>query len=1074
MGRALSVPLQSTFRSLSQTPGPAQPKSKIPAPEKYDSKKGPAAKSFILDCKTYFFSNSSSFPSDQSHISFVLMNLKEGQPKKWGQIYLEKLLDGAYEPILESWDAFEAPFLRNCVTTEERTRLRMPWESEITLKGGNGTRSDDGPDGTQLSKIEAVGTELMTNWSDLAAAQVAEHRLCDLKQSRAASDYATDFRIIASELEWLDAVLIAAFRQGLEAEVRSKLIEFTLHKKITTLDEFISTVCLIDDTLFEARRELRKDSNPSTSAPRPAQGRYGDFVSRSVQEQRCKAGECTKGGEKLHKWEECKNGWHLKSSERLKPAEVEELSPVLRVRKSLRETCSVSGSPQIPLMSIEPLFCAALQSNKSPLFNIDIEGITESQQALIDSGSSTNFIDPQFACSHNIPLIELDSPRVVIGIHGKQVQDSIRFKCRLVFNAQGRCFSAVFYLLPLGNCNLILGTPWHILANPDINWRTLEVLLCPSVEPRVLDIAALTTSIPEEFKAFQKVFSNNFFTTLPAHCSYDCAIPLEDEKDVPYGPIYPMTLSETAALKEHIDSELAAGKICPNTSPAGAPVMFVKRADGRLRSVVDYRRLNAITIKDRYALPRQDELIEKLRHAKIFTKLDLRNGYSNIRIKEGDEWKAAFRTKYGHLFQRFMNDIFRDLLDITVILFLDDIPIFSNSREEHVQHVTEVLSCLQKHNLFCNPSKCVFFVTEVTYIGLVVTPGGISMEQEKVKAIQEWPEPKNVKQVQSFLGFANFYCHFVHDFSRLACPLTSLTQKDQPWVWEAPQKEAFQQIKIAISKEPVLAHPDKSQPYTLETDASGAAMGAVLSQRKDDGCLHPVAFMSASFSPAELNYDTHDKELLAIICAFEHWRIFLEGPEHPVTVLTDHKNLEYWKSARTFNRRHARWHLILASYNFVIAYRPGKQSQKPDALSRRADHNGIEPSPQIMLPETQFAGFGAEISTLLLKQIKEALQDDPSLGTVITAAADPDSMLHSVAAKLKDYTLQDSLLLYQGRIVVPDEPKIKQKLLSHFHDSLGSGHHGRGRTLELINCHYYWPAMKFQVNRYVESCETCQ
>jgi hypothetical protein len=152
-----------------------------------------------------------------------------------------------------------------------------------------------------------------------------------------------------------------------------------------------------------------------------------------------------------------------------------------------------------------------------------------------------------------------------------------------VFHAQGQRFSAVFYLIPLGNRNLILGTPWLILANPDINWRTLEVLLCPSEEVRTSDITPPTTSIPEEFRAFQKVFSNNFFTTLPAHCSYDCAIPLEDGKDVPYGPIYPMTPSETAALKEHIDSELAAGKICPSTSPAGAPVMFLKRADGRLR-----------------------------------------------------------------------------------------------------------------------------------------------------------------------------------------------------------------------------------------------------------------------------------------------------------------------------------------------------------------------------------------------------------------------------------------------------------------------------------------------------------
>ncbi|CCO36107.1 Retrotransposable element Tf2 155 kDa protein type 2 [Rhizoctonia solani AG-1 IB] len=248
-----------------------------------------------------------------------------------------------------------------------------------------------------------------------------------------------------------------------------------------------------------------------------------------------------------------------------------------------------------------------------------------------------------------------------------------------------------------------------------------------------------------------------------------------------------MTLSKMAALKEHIDSKLAAGKKCPSTSSTGAPVTFVKRVDGWLHLMVDYHHLNTITIKDCYTLTRQDELIEKLRHAKIFTKLDLRNGYNNIHIKEGNKWKAAFRTNVA-------------------VLYEQHIP------EEHVQHVTEVLSRLQKHNLFYNPSKCVFFVTEVTYIGLVVTPDWISMEQEKVKAIQEWPEPKNVKQVQSFLGFANFYRCFVHDFSCLARPLTSLTQKNQPWVWEAAQKEAFQQIKIAISKEPVLGHPHGSQP----------------------------------------------------------------------------------------------------------------------------------------------------------------------------------------------------------------------------------------------------------------------
>ncbi|QRW15702.1 Retrotransposable element Tf2 protein [Rhizoctonia solani] len=352
-------------------------------------------------------------------------------------------------------------------------------------------------------------------------------------------------------------------------------------------------------------------------------------------------------------------------------------------------------------MSIEPLFCAALQANKSPLLTIDIEGITDAQTALIDSGSSANFIDPQFACSHNIPPIELDSSCSVIGINGKQRQ-----------------FSAIFYALPFGNRNLILGAPWLKLANPDINWTNMKVSLCLTTEAQSGSINPEPQNLPVEFQEFQKVFSEEFFTTLPEHCPYDIAIDLEEDKQPPYGPIYSMTPVQREALKEHTDPELSAGKIVPTTSLAGAPVMFVKRADGRLCLVLDYCWLNAITIKDRYALPRQDK-IEKLHHAKIFTKLDLRNGYHNIRIKEGDEWKAAFCTALGHfaptvmqfglsnapaVFMRFMNNIFCDLLDISMVVYLDDILIFSNSTEKHVAHVKEVLFCLLKHNLFCNPA----------------------------------------------------------------------------------------------------------------------------------------------------------------------------------------------------------------------------------------------------------------------------------------------------------------------------------------------------------------------------------
>jgi hypothetical protein len=202
----------------------------------------------------------------------------------------------------------------------------------------------------------------------------------------------------------------------------------------------------------------------------------------------------------------------------------------------------------------------------------------------------------------------------------------------------------------------------------------------------------------------------------------------------------------------------------------------------------------------------------------------------------------------------------------------------------------------------------------------VITPEGISMEKEKIKAVTEWKEPNTVKQLQSFLGFANFYRRFVNNFSSIAKPLTGLTRKDKKWEWGSAEQEAFDGIKREITKDPVLVHPNPNKPYYLETDASGVAMGSILSQRQDDGYLHPIAFMSESFNDAQRNYDTHDKELLAIIRSMEHWRLFLEGTLEPIIVFTDHRNLEYWKTARNWNRRHARWYQLLASFNYTIVH----------------------------------------------------------------------------------------------------------------------------------------------------------
>ncbi|QRW23071.1 Retrotransposable element Tf2 protein [Rhizoctonia solani] len=252
-------------------------------------------------------------------------------------------------------------------------------------------------------------------------------------------------------------------------------------------------------------------------------------------------------------------------------------------------------------------------------------------------------------------------------------------------------------------------------------------------------------------------------------------------------------------------------------------------------------------------------------------------------------------------FQHFMNNLFRDLINVTVVIYLDDILIFSEKPKDHPTHVREVLSQLMRNQLFCKLSKCHFHVTTVDYLGIVISPAGFSMDQKKIEAVTSWPQPRTVKQVQAFLGFVNYLCQFIPNFSSVACPLHNLTKKENPWSWGNPKEAAFQELKSLVTKSLVLIHSNPDLPYYLETNASGVAMGAILSQQGPNNQLHPIAYMSKSFSGAEANYDTHNKELLAIIKALEEWRIFLEATDKPIQVFTDHRNLEYWMQAQTFN-----------------------------------------------------------------------------------------------------------------------------------------------------------------------------
>ncbi|QRV73517.1 Retrotransposable element Tf2 protein [Ceratobasidium sp. AG-Ba] len=488
-----------------------------------------------------------------------------------------------------------------------------------------------------------------------------------------------------------------------------------------------------------------------------------------------------------------------------------------------------------------------------------VKGIMDPIPTLVDSGSSKNFLDINFAQNNKIPLIPLVNPRTVITIDGKELPNKIKNKATLEVEIEGWTFDITFIVMDLGDTDMILGLDWLQEADLDINWKTLEISW--KGRPITAEAGKDLPTIPEEFMEFIDVFSEKLFKKLPEHRSFDCNIDFKEGSDLPKpAKVYPLSPIKNRTIKEFIDQELADGKIRPSQSPIASPCFFVKKKDGSLRLVTDYQKINNITIPDQFPMPLQVELVDQVKNAKIYSKLDLRWGFNNIRIKEGDEWKTAFRTAYGiykylvmpfglknapAVLQRMMNDIFRHLLGVTVVVYMDDILIFSEKEEDHAKHVKEVLKILRENNLYVKLSKCKFFVKRVIFLGLVITPEGISMEEEKIKAIMEWGTPRKIKEVQAFFGFVNFYRRFIAEFSKIARPLHDLTKKDTRFEWNQECQQAFEEIKKRVSQDPVLIHPDPDKPFILETDASGIAIGAILSQQGEDGlrmlCQAPAA-----------------------------------------------------------------------------------------------------------------------------------------------------------------------------------------------------------------------------------------
>src|SRR3989337_1601971 len=546
-----------------------------------------------------------------------------------------------------------------------------------------------------------------------------------------------------------------------------------------------------------------------------------------------------------------------------------------------------------------------------------------------------------------------------------------------------------------------------------------------------------------------------------------------------------MLPQELEELKKQIRELQAQGFIRPSSSPWGAPVLFVEKKDVTLRMCVDYRSLNEVTIKNKYPLPMINDLFDQLEGATVFSKIDLRSGYYQLKIREQDIPKTAFTIRYGlyeytvmsfgmtnapAYFMSMMNKVFMEFLDKFVVVFIDDILVYSKNEEEHKEHLRLVLEKLREHQLYAKFSKCEFWLKEVGFLGHVISGEGIAVDPTKVQSVTEWSAPTSVGEVRSFLGLTGYYQRFIENFSKIAKPMTEMLKKDTKFKWTEDCEASFQELKKRLVTAPVLILSDIRKDFQVYCDASRLGLGGVLMQ---DGRV--VSYASRQLRPHELNYATHDLELAAVVHALKTWRHFLIG--NRCDVYTDHKSLKYIFTQKELNLRQRRWLELIKDYDMRLHYHPGKANVVADALSHKSYVNTLvsggmpkelaEDLRELRL-EIVPKGFVAamEVQSTLLGKIREAQKDDKEIGEI------KEKMSKGKAKVFRED--EHDTLWFEDRIYVPNNAEIRKLILQEAHDSPYSIHPGNTKMYLDLKERFWWTGMKRDIAEYVAVCDVCQ
>ena len=531
---------------------------------------------------------------------------------------------------------------------------------------------------------------------------------------------------------------------------------------------------------------------------------------------------------------------------------------------------------------------------------------------------------------------------------------------------------------------------------------------------------------------------------------------------------------------------LKQGIIRPSSSEWASAITLVPKKDGTTRFCVDYRALNDITVKDRYPLPLIQDIFDTLGGSSIYSTLDLRSGYWQLPVHPDSVKKTAFACHLGQyeflrmpfgltnapaVFQRAMNQVLASFIGKFVLVYLDDVIIFSKSPEEHERHLDQVLQSFADAGLTLKGSKCHFGKLSLDLLGYEISKHGITAQPAKTDAISKLPAPTNVSELKSYLGMASYYRTLVKDFAAIAQPLFALTRKNVPWKWGDKESKAFQQLKIALTSGTVMAYPDTSKPYILYTDASDYAVGAILCQEDEEGYERPIQYISQQLSPTQRKYAVIEKEAFAVVFALKKLRPYLLGSD--CTVYTDHKPLLAFFVGEVANTKIQRWAILLAEFGVRIKYRPGKNNVRADMLSRiktqeitviDADSEWVTPAQvKAHLPPTvPVLADNINIDELIAAQITEFpeerdLSQDPDSRFCMI-----DNLTYSIAQPKHDAPQYPRLLL---------PSPFRNVVITRCHEEVG--HQSLFKTMARVQESYVWPGMKREIREWIEKCGLC-